>query len=255
MKEKDYKDYIKIIADFLNKRYEESINEKNHLSKNIYRKINVPMSTSCEDIVAIITSDILKNEKYCFLIDVLLPFKENARKEKHYRPDILIIDCEYDIPEIVGIIEVKAQMGYCEPFNPEEIEKKKNDLKDTFEIGFSKKEMDVIDKAKTLKKIFKKLKLNNCKIECKINKEKLKYLIVNVLKSSQSKKVKETINNFDEDSRPNIYFYTLFNKNGWYDNLNECNIFEYIDSKHHKNKYDFKSFLDDLQNFKDNDFK
>ena len=64
--------------------------EKQSVKNNVMRKINLTMSTVCENEVALLVSKLLKG-KYSILVDIYLPYKNENNKKKLYRPDIAII--------------------------------------------------------------------------------------------------------------------------------------------------------------------
>lgn len=281
---KNYEEYAGKLAKMLRNEYKEKIKEKyKNLDKNIYRKINIPMASACEDGVASIIYEVL-NTKYIYLEDVHLKRKKvNGERGKSYRPDILIINpnIKDDKIEIVGIIEVKAQMGYCPIYEPKDFKVKKDELDNESYIKFSEEEMEMIEKVPDLDRFLcNKLCLKeeeNCgKISYTLSKN-LKILVVNVLASNHEAKVEKTIYNFD-NSNPkynDIHFYTLFgniyenNKKTkvWYHNLDKNNIYEkntkcskrnykkgkkeitiYTAQKERQN-HGFEKFINDLQDF------
>ena len=276
-----YENYIQDMANSLKKEYEALIeNKSKNLDNRIYRKICTPMASACEDEVARLVSKVL-NKKYMYLIDVYLKReKEQEKAQKGYRPDIIIIEPNDKGIKIVGIIEVKSQMGYCPVYKPsdfkDKIEKlKKKDCK----ISFSKEEMTVImnKKNKKLREFMKKCNLpiedlnpydpqkdaiakyKKQLLEYTIDFKDLKIFVVNIIASNHESKVEETILNFEKNkSLKNIKFYTLFGNNeeadAWYNNLSINNIYEKSEknkeSKVNENmrkKHGFMQFLKDLQ--------
>lgn len=243
---------------------------KDHLDVNIVRKINLPMSSYCEDEVAIASQKILGNE-YDFLIDVNLSF--NGKKK--YRPDIVIFKRNNGVNKIVGIIEVKAQMGYCDTpdLKPSTYMKKIDRLRKSKKkkILFNNKDIDsmtpkqeIIDKSNLidiendgkLLDFYQKFMKDNEKLSKKNNfieyeiADNLNVFVVNVLCSNHMNKVKEAIYRFDHEISDNVHFYCLFgidsdNPNKlWYNNLEYDKLFggdkdfgDEVDKRVSKKKY------------------
>ncbi len=280
----NYEKYANNLANYLKKDYNTKIEEKyKYIDKKIFRKINLPMASACEDGIANIISEVL-NSKYNYLVDVHLKRKKtNGERKKSYRPDIVIINpnTNDDKIEIVGIIEVKAQMGYCPIYEPDYFKKEKDELDQESYIEFSEEEMKMIRDVPDLEKFLSnKLHLKEEKECWKIKytlSKSLKILVVNVLASNHEAKIEKTIYNFDHPKQEcnDIYFYTLFgniyenNKKikVWYRNLDVRYVYENNTKKSKRNykrakeeitidieqkereKHGFKQFINDLQKF------
>ena len=94
------------------KNYIETIyaDTKKQLKTNIYRGHSRSISTDIEDAIAIFISDILHEDKYKILSDPSIYINH-----KKHRPDILVVDKNN---EVILLIEIKAQMGYCRDASP-----------------------------------------------------------------------------------------------------------------------------------------
>ena len=86
----DHLKYSEKLMKRLEKDYADNL-RKLKIDKNIYRRVNLLMSSSCEDNIARMIKEILDdNEKeYRYIVDVYL---SPISQKKLYRPDILIID-------------------------------------------------------------------------------------------------------------------------------------------------------------------
>ena len=236
----------------LNRDYEDNLIKLN-VGNNIKRKTNLTMSDSCENNISIMISEILKSKKYKYIIDAYFSCKAN-KTTKLYRPDITIIDGN----EIVGMLEIKAQMGYSGPQSPDDYNKKL----DTFLKSEITTKYDDLHKAKCLEETiqfwnsFENNDKKNNKISFTISPD-ANYYVLTVLSKNHCHNVEETIENFEKykNKYNKIHFYALYNENVWYDSLLETNahqIFEYgtntaIDSKI-KELYGFKKFVEDIKN-------
>ena len=181
------------------KNYIETIyaDTKNELKTNIYRGHSRSISTDIEDAIAIFISDILHEDKYKILSDPSIYINH-----KKHRPDILVVDKNN---EVILLIEIKAQMGYCRDASPVLNDMIKNN--DMFkkeiqlECEFSKKEAITV--------LYKNPKL----------------LLVALTDGNCSKE--KHIKNKDYAKSINIYQFNLFS--GWYDNLSNCEISDFYD--------------------------
>jgi hypothetical protein len=90
--------------------------------KNIKRYTKPIMSEYVENAVAIFINDVLKNKKLNFCIDPQLSVGERNPK----RPDIIIYN---NNNEILGIVEVKSQLGYSHDFNSKDYYKRIKKMK------------------------------------------------------------------------------------------------------------------------------
>lgn len=181
------------------KNYIETIyaDTKKQLKTNIYRGHSRSISTDIEDAIAIFISDILHEDKYKILSDPSIYINH-----KKHRPDILVVDKNN---EVILLIEIKAQMGYCRDASPVLNDMIKNN--DMFkkeiqlECEFSKKEAITV--------LYKNPKL----------------LLVALTDGNCSKE--KHIKNKDYAKSINIYQFNLFS--GWYDNLSNCEISDFYD--------------------------
>ena len=181
------------------KNYIETIyaDTKKQLKTNIYRGHSRSISTDIEDAIAIFISDILREDKYKILSDPSIYINH-----KKHRPDILVVDKNN---EVILLIEIKAQMGYCRDASPVLNDMIKNN--DMFkkeiqlECEFSKKEAITV--------LYKNPKL----------------LLVALTDGNCSKE--KHIKNKDYAKSINIYQFNLFS--GWYDNLSNCEISDFYD--------------------------
>ena len=181
------------------KNYIETIyaDTKKQLKTNIYRGHSRSISTDIEDAIAIFISDILREDKYKILSDPSIYINH-----KKHRPDILVVDKNN---EVILLIEIKAQMGYCRDASPVLNDMIKNN--DMFkkeiqlECEFSKKEAITV--------LYKNPKL----------------LLVALTDGNCSKE--KHIKNKDYTKSINIYQFNLFS--GWYDNLSNCEISDFYD--------------------------
>ena len=86
-------------------------------NSNICRYTRPSMSGYVENAVAILINDILKDKKLNYIIDAQL----SVGKSQPLRPDIIIYN---ENNEILGIVEVKSQLGYAGDFSYVEYNKK-----------------------------------------------------------------------------------------------------------------------------------
>lgn len=229
---------IKTLADDLGNNIKIAYDKNNlekekYLKNNVMRKINLTMSTVCENEVALLVSKLIKG-KYSILVDVYLPYKNENNKKKLYRPDIAIIKTykknDKIINEIVGLIEVKSQMGYSGILSPDDFTEKLKKLKPS-------KIKITLDEYERLSKDAKNFYMNLGIVEAKDSQyieyiigSKLNIFIVNVMGTNHVKNVEGTIYKFlKNDSR--IHFYNLYGQNKnetdlWYHNLSYKNIYE-----------------------------
>ena len=228
-----YKIAKKLLYD-LGKEYEKNKEKLNILNaygekgNNIYRRINIAMSYSCEDLISILIAKELKEENYLYIVDTYLSYK-NGNSKHNYRPDIIIVKVnkQKKINEIVGIVEVKAQMGYCKIINPSKYETmldilQNNNLIMKFDSDEKIDKND--DKYNEFWNNFFISKQNNkepiIKFKCS---RKTKVYIVNFLSKNHVLNVERTIKEFDSIKPKRTMFYTLYNETKWYDNLNDNN--------------------------------
>lgn len=113
-------EYANVLIDYLKEKYNslECVIEGN---KNIKRYTKPSMSNYTENAIALLINKIKKNQLN-YLIDPQL----SVDNKKIIRPDIIIYDKNN---VIVGIIEVKSQLGYAGNFNKEDYNKKIKQLK------------------------------------------------------------------------------------------------------------------------------
>lgn len=165
------------------------------LANNIYKGHLCTMSSDVEDQIAIFLSKILP-DGYKFFIDPQI-----SVNKKNHRPDLLIINRNNDV---VAMIEIKAQMGYCRNANW------------------------VIDKIIEYDEEFKDLKLN-CNL--KVEEEPYNYQIVNygnnvklflISFSDWNCSAENHKNNKEYAKYRNVFYYTLFS--GWYNCLENIDI-------------------------------
>ena len=181
------------------KNYIETIyaDTKKQLKTNIYRGHSRSISTDIEDAIAIFISDILHEDKYKILSDPSIYINH-----KKHRPDILVVDKNN---EVILLIEIKAQMGYCRDASPvlNDMIKNNDMLKKEIQLEceFSKKEAITV--------LYKNPKL----------------LLVALTDGNCSKE--KHIKNKDYAKSINIYQFNLFS--GWYDNLSNCEISDFYD--------------------------
>ena len=262
----DLANYIKNEYDYYYKKKKEDINS------NIYRKINITMSSTCESAIAKVISNLIGNDNYNFIIDAYLPYKkEIGKRRKYYRPDIIIIDRKKG-NKIVGIVEVKSQMGYCGTLHPIEFENKISNLEKSGYIVFSKEELEQIDadNDEKVNQFLNGLTINGSKTKKQIKFEfddHIGIYVVNIMASNHMSNVENTIGLFDNDAKltNRVHFYTLYerstkdsNEKVWYYNLNKAKLFEdyggedlYIDRKVTINKKEYKvnyNFTSSLRN-------
>ena len=91
-------------------------------NSNICRYTRPSMSGYVENAVAILINDILKDKKLNYIIDAQL----SVGKSQPLRPDIIIYN---ENNEILGIVEVKSQLGYAGDFSYVEYNKKIKTIK------------------------------------------------------------------------------------------------------------------------------
>lgn len=248
---KEVEKYARQLASYLYKKYNKYSDEKSKLiDEEIHRKINLSMSNACEDGVAKLVLSLLGKEYKC-IVDTYLSCESKGGKQ--YRPDITIIKPHKNgVNEILAIIEVKAQMGYCGVLKPSNFENK-IDRFQKYQIKFSDKEYD------NLKPIEKSFYLelgvndNHKYIECTISKN-FNIFVVNVLASNHTKNVEETINYFEKSKSETANFYALYGKDAWYDNIGLSSIYE-LDDKEKNNinqeirkRHGFEQFITDIKN-------
>lgn len=113
-------EYANVLIDYLKEKYNslECVIEGN---KNIKRYTKPSMSNYTENAIALLINKI-KKKQLNYLIDPQL----SVDNKKIIRPDIIIYDKNN---VIVGIIEVKSQLGYAGNFNKEDYNKKIKQLK------------------------------------------------------------------------------------------------------------------------------
>ena len=185
---------INILIDYLSQKYtslENTIDGK----ENIKRYTKPSMASYTENAIALLIDNI-KKSKLNYLIDSQL----SVCKSKIIRPDIIIYDKNN---VIIGIAEIKSQLGYAGNFNVKDYNKKIKMLKEASNKGI--------------------LSISKINMNFSIS-DKCKFFIV-VLMSSNShdnlKKLKGT------------NYFVLFEKEKgkklWYDNLSA----KYINKKEH----------------------
>lgn len=252
--------------------------KEDYIDKRIIRKIGLPMSNSCENEIARMISKILNN-KYNIIVDSYIPYNDViTKKNKLYRPDIIIIKTYKRegkiVNEIIAIVEVKAQMGYCGILNTKVYEDKITGLfSDEFNISNDEYER----LSCNAQKFYINMGLEEIKdkktIKYEINNN-LKIFIVNLMDSNHVKNVEGTIGNFI-DNKSNVNFYNLYGANSniqniWYNNLGYSCIYElnnvekYVDistknengskkisynlTQDVRKKHGFEQFINDIKN-------
>lgn len=244
MKENEYKKMIDEMSCKITKAYNKLLDEKNiDIKRGIVRKINLAMASTCENVVATSIAEILKNRDYKYIIDCYISYG----KKNRYRPDILIINKENTI---VGIVEVKAQMGYCGMLDPRTYHSKLKEIKeskDEIRIKFQEKEYSIL--PDDLRKFYDELGYDK---KNKLIKLKLSHnahlFIVNVLSSNHTKNVEGTIYNFENNKEEDVQFYSIFGQKVWYNEVSYTNLFSSINGDE-KTKYNFKQFCLDLNKY------
>lgn len=233
---KEAEDYVNGFCERMRIRFNQNEKvKKTHIEKNVLRKISLTMASICEDAVASLVADIL-DKKYKILVDMYLSYVDNG-KNKRYRPDIVIFKTIYKgdkkINEIVGIVEVKAQMGYCGVLEFKEFEVKLNELNG--KIEFSKEDYELLSDEE--KNFYKDLDIEGAKETAKfVVSEMAKIYVVNVFNRIHHNNVIGTIKSFKNKPNDRAKFYTFFHENDknqeiWYHELsNEC-LFETSTSK------------------------
>ena len=222
------------------------------IEENIYRRVNLLMSNSCEDNIARMIKEILDDNKkeYRYIVDVYL---SPISQKKLYRPDILIIDKNKN--NIVGIVEIKAQMGYCGDLHFNEYEKTLEILNEGVIIkndsGISKIHND----------FWNTFEKDNGNIHLTIDKN-VNIFVVTVLTRNHRSNVEQTIRNYlKENKNNNIHYNVLYNESIWYDNLKSENKNElYENGKEYtprnnkqkitlviKQEFGFKKFVDNIK--------
>lgn len=94
------KDAIILLKEYINKSYS-SINEK--IGPNIYRGHLQSLSVEIENGIALFVSNILPGNKIFLDPSIHIDGKNN-------RPDLLVVN---EAKEVVAMIEIKANMGWC----------------------------------------------------------------------------------------------------------------------------------------------
>ena len=226
----EYSKLIEELSNNLKEKYNEYLDNRNeYLDSRIIRKINLTMSNACENEIALLVSKVL-NKDYNIIIDAYLSYTdENAKKRKNktYRPDIIVIKTckEHDniVNEIVGIIEVKAQMGYTGILTPDMYEYRLDRLKGN-SICFSDEEYELL--SKDALKYYGKMGLTNehKAIDYRIS-DNLNIFVVNVMASNHSSNVEDTIACFDK-KKSKVHFYTIYDNHIWYNKLSSEKLFE-----------------------------
>ena len=243
--------------------FNDIVKEKNrYLDNKIVRKINPSMSNVCENEVALLAREILC-DKYKYLVDCYLPYKikdKNSKKDiGNFRPDVVIIKRINGKNTIVGIIEVKAQMGYSGVLDIEKYDEKVNGLKyfERVNIKFDENEYEILAKNKKVKDFYLQeynMGKDNRVIELEVSKN-FHYFIVNVLASNHYQNVIGTIKKIDGGKYPDIHFYSLFGgckdtaNELWYNNLHELKyqLFGYDTDDENIKKHDFEHFYFELK--------
>ena len=253
MCEKDVSIISKEMANHLVKEYKNNDKKKRkYINNGVIRKISLTMASICEDEVAYLVANILGDNYKCIVDASLSQYDSKANKTKNYRPDILIIKNDKINKKniLVGIIEVKAQMGYCGVLNPDEFKNKINILKslddDKRIIKFSKNEYKYFNKD--VKCFYEDMGMteDNYYIKYEVANN-LNLFIVNVLASNHPTNVNGTIDYFDNHSDDSVKFYCLYGMNDnykeekkdddsnilWYSDLKDIYRFELDDSVKH----------------------
>ncbi len=164
---------------YFKNKYNKMIDETHSINgrKNINRHTRLIMSSYAENGIALLIDSILsvKGKKYKYIVDAQITIDK-----KTIRPDIVIYDDSKGINEVVGIVEIKSQLGYEGKFTKEEyFDKRVNSLKKrTFKI----KNPDVSDELYLLKNEKKVLRLDK-----EHNADKIKVL------DEKIKKLKEDL--------------------------------------------------------------
>jgi len=165
------------------------------LANNIYKGHLRTMSFDVEDQITIFLSKILPNG-YKFFIDPQI-----SVNKKNHRPDMLIINKDNNV---VAMLEIKAQMGYC------------------------RNASWVIDKIIEYDNKFKNSQLN-CNL--KVEEEPYNYQAVNygsnvklflISFSDWNCSAANHKNNIEYAKSKNVFYYTLFS--GWYNSLENIDI-------------------------------
>ncbi len=196
-------EYANVLIDYLKEKYNslECVIEGN---KNIKRYTKPSMSNYTENAIALLINKIKKNQLN-YLIDPQL----SVDNKKIIRPDIIIYDKDN---VIVGIIEVKSQLGYAGNFNQEDYNQKIKQLK------------------KTSDKHLLALKKQNINFSISDNCKNFIVILMSSNNHNNLEKFKDT-NYF-------VLFEKEKNKNLWYDTLS----LETLNEKKH-GYFDFIEFV------------
>ena len=181
------KDYIKTIYNETNKK----------LKSNIYRGHSRSISTDIEDAIALFISDILSEDGYKIFLDPSIYINR-----KNHRPDLLLVNKNN---EVVFMIEIKANMGWCRDASK------------------------VLDDMINNDKVFKK----EIQLNCEFSKDKTervfyrspKLLLIALTAGNCGKE--NHIANKNYAKAKDINQFNLFY--GWYDNLTDCEIYDFCD--------------------------
>lgn len=184
-------DSIKNLKDYIKDVYEKT---NRVIGRNIFRGHSRSISTDIEDGIAILIASLLDSEKFKILLDPSI-YVAN----KNHRPDILVVN---EKNEVVFMIEVKANMGWCR------------------DAG------GVLNGMMATHKLFHEKQILTCKIEenqIQVSYGNPRLFLVsltdgncNAEKHALNKSYAQTIN---------VKQYNLFS--GWYGSLYDCEINEF----------------------------
>ncbi|MBR2467517.1 MAG: hypothetical protein IKB42_00525 [Clostridia bacterium] len=189
-----FKNHINELKEYILDHYNET---KKQIAPEIYRGHLRSLSTDIEDGIALFLSKIFTSHK------IYIDPSVTVNKQTH-RPDILIVNSE---KEVVAMLEIKTQMGYCRDAT------------------------GVIDKIKAVNEIFKKEKTLNCKFS---NNEimpvtytnDVKLFLISFSSNNCSKETYHT-NNKSYAKNEGVNYYILFDN--WYNDLKNFEIEDFVE--------------------------
>ena len=161
---------------------------KGQLNDRVYRGHSRSISTDIEDSIALLIYDIIPNDYYLILDPSIYVNKQN------HRPDLLIVNGEN---KVVGLVEIKANMGWC------------------------RNASGVLNNLKKEDNIFKENKILKCKLSSDNSKEvnypdDVKLFLVALTGENGGGESRHQTNKENAQAL-NIKHFILFD--GWYDAL------------------------------------